>query len=178
MKKSLSDCIWDWFKAFLVAFLIALSIRYFVLIPLKVVGDSMSPTLEPDTYILYSKNKKVDRFDIVLFHDANNQVFIKRVIGLPGETIVYQDDQLFINDKKVSEPFLHNDLDEEQVFTTDFPLSEDLDNNKIPVDSYFVLGDNRPRSKDSRMLGFIPIEAIEGQARLVIYPLNRFSILD
>lgn len=178
MKKSLSDCIWDWFKAFLVAFLIALSIRYFVLIPLKVVGDSMSPTLEPDTYILYSKNKKVDRFDIVLFHDANNQVFIKRVIGLPGETIVYQDDQLFINDKKVSEPFLHNGLDEEQVFTTDFPLSEDLDNNKIPVDSYFVLGDNRPRSKDSRMLGFIPIEAIEGQARLVIYPLNRFSILD
>lgn len=178
MKKSLSDCIWDWFKAFLVAFLIALFIRYFVLIPLKVEGDSMSSTLEPDTYILYSKNKKVDRFDIVLFHDANNQVFIKRVIGLPGETVVYQDDQLFINGKKVSEPFLHNDLEEEQVFTTDYPLSEEMNNKKIPADSYFVLGDNRPRSKDSRMLGFIPIEAIEGQARLVIYPLNQFSMLE
>lgn len=178
MKKSLSDIVWDWFKAFLIAFLIALFIRYFVLIPLKVVGDSMSPTLEPDSYILYSKNKNVDRFDIVLFHDANNQVFIKRVVGLPGETIIYQDDQLFINDKKVSEPFLQDDLNQEQVFTSDFPLPEDLQNKKIPEDSYFVLGDNRPRSKDSRMFGFIPIDAIEGQARLVIYPISQFSILE
>lgn len=175
MKKPLSEILWDWAKATVVAIGLALLVRYFLLIPLQVEGDSMTPALKPDSYLLYHQSKSVNRFDIILFHDDSGVAYIKRVVGLPGETVAYQNDQLYIDGAKISEPFLDNTLQSNQVFTTDFSIIEAVDEQEVPDDHYFVLGDNRPRSKDSRMFGFVPSESVEGKARVIIYPFDQIA---
>lgn len=135
----------------------------------------MAPALEPDSYILYDQSKSVERFDIILFHDDYGMAYIKRVIGLPGETVSYQNDHLYINGEMISEPFLEKSWKTNQVFTADFSISAATEEEVVPVGHYFVLGDNRPRSKDSRMFGFVPVESIEGQARMTIYPLDQLG---
>lgn len=175
MRKSITESLWNWIKAIVVAFGMALIVRYFLLIPVQVEGDSMAPALQPGDYILYHPISSIDRFDIILFHDENGVAYIKRVVGMPGETVVYLNDQLFIDGQQISEPFLSKKSESNQVFTADYSIIEATDVQEVPEHHYFVLGDNRPRSKDSRMFGFVPQEAIEGKARLIIYPFDQFT---
>ena len=86
------------------------------------------------------------------------------IIGLPGEQVEYIDNKLYINGKVVKEKFKHKDTD-------DF-----IPDHKIPADMYFVVGDNRGNSTDSRVLGYIPKQDILGKANFTIYPLNRIGI--
>lgn len=175
MKKPFSEIVWEWTKALVVAIGMALFIRYFVLIPVQVEGDSMEPTLQPASYILYHQLTPIDRFDIILFHDDYGEVYIKRVVGLPGETVAYENDRLYINGELITEPFLKQAREENQIYTTDFSITEAADQQEVPAGHYFVLGDNRPRSKDSRMFGFVPETSVEGKAQVVIYPLNQIA---
>lgn len=168
-----------WLKAVLLALGIASFIKYFIFIPVTVEGISMSPTLQSGDHILYEPFTSIKRFDIILFHDAKGDSYIKRVIGLPGESLYYQEDQLYIDSKPVDDSFLFkkNNIDN-QVFTPDFSLESITGERLIPQDSYFVLGDNRTRSKDSRMFGFVPKSSIEGKAILIFYPFNDFTFLN
>ena len=151
---------------FIIIVIIVLLVKKFIVTPIRVNQSSMNDTLyDKDIMILdkISYNfQKIKRFDIVVIH-RNNEYLIKRVIGLPGEKIEYINNQLYVNDNIVEEKFLHKE-------TKDFKLDE-----FIPDDCYFVLGDNRPDSIDSRMIGFIKKDEILGKTSLVIFPFNHFG---
>ncbi len=149
-----------------------LLIKRFVISPVNVVGDSMYPTLH-DGYVMlldeiYYKFDKLDRFDIVVikYKDSSgkSELIIKRVIGLPGETISYDKGKLYINGKYIKEKFSHAE-------TIDFgPVTLD-------DDEYFVMGDNRPVSKDSRYLGAFKREKIVGKVSIRLFPFNKFGFV-
>src|SRR5690625_878602 len=105
----------DWLKIIIIILLVILFIRMFTFNPLIVEGPSMQPTLVNNDRIIVDKISllfgKPDRFDIVVFHTTSKKNYIKRVIGLPGETIEYRDDQLYVNDTPIEEPFIANNID-------------------------------------------------------------------
>ncbi len=97
----------------------------------------------------------IKRFDVVVFRADNGAILIKRIIGLPGETVRYLDDQLYINGQPVAEPFLKKNIQKDHEtapYTTNFASQELLNQKKLSKDCYFVLGDNRRMSKDIVLL--------------------------
>ena len=140
-------------------------IRIFVCTPINVNGSSMSTTLKDGDIMILNKIglriDGIDRFDIVVIQTDSN-FLIKRVIGLPGETISYKDEKLYINGKVVKDDYNLND-------TGDFESVE------IGKDEYFVMGDNRNVSKDSRLIGTVKKDDIIGKTNFVIFPLNKFG---
>jgi signal peptidase I len=177
--KKMQDGIWDWVKAIILALLLVLIIRFYVFIPLKVEGDSMSPTLAQGNYLLYETFSDIDRFDIIIFSNEDGQTLIKRVIGLPGDSISYSEDQLYLNGEVIEEPFLGTEQQQGMdVFTSDFDLFSLTGVEIVPEDSYFVLGDNRVRSRDSRIFGFVPQADIAGKAAMVYFPFEDFGFIE
>ncbi len=147
--------------------LLIVFIRSFIVTPVRVNGESMYPTLKDREIMLlnkiYYRFNDIKRFDIVVVNTKDEKI-IKRVIGLPGETLKIEDNILYINGQEVKEKFLKEE-------TADFDL-EDLGVTKIPSDSYFVMGDNRNNSKDSRMIGPVKKSQIVGKTKLVIFPFS------
>lgn len=175
-----------WAKALLIAFALAFIVRMFFFAPIVVDGPSMKPTLHNHDQMIVNKFLYAigdpERFDIIVFHATSEQDFIKRVIGLPGEHVAVKDDVLYIDGKKVKEPFLQEIKEQKepnQTLTGDFRL-EDLPGGyeKIPEGYVLVLGDNRNNSADSRVLGLIPQDTIVGKTSFTYWPLERFHILD
>ena len=153
---------------YVVIVIVVALIRTFIITPVQVEGMSMYSTLDDKEILLLKKyDKDYDRFDIVVFN-YNNTKLIKRVIGLPGDTVEYKDNQLYINDKKVTEYFLKNQE------TYDFTL-KDLGYEKVPRGYYFVMGDNRTNSTDSRIIGLVSEKDIEGTTNFAIFPLDKFG---
>lgn len=157
--------------SYLIIILIVILIRSFIITPVRVNGTSMDTTLKDGEIMILNKIKykfkSIERFDIVVVN-YNGEKLIKRVIGLPGETLKYVDSTLYINDEEVDEYFKNQE-------TLDFDI-KDLDYDVIPDNCYMVLGDNRRDSLDSRYLGCIDKKDIIGSANLVLYPFNRFGI--
>ncbi|MEI5995570.1 signal peptidase I [Enterococcus sp. 4G2_DIV0659] len=157
-------------------------LRQFVFTPVIVKGHSMDPTLADGERVIALKNTEIQRFDIVTFPapDEPKKNYIKRVIGLPGDTIEYKEDHLYINGKEVKEPYLDEfkgALTDDEPLTYNFTLTEVTGQKKVPKGEYFVMGDNRRNSKDGRMIGFIPKEKILGDVKFVLWPLNRFGTI-
>lgn len=148
-------------------FLLIIIIRTFIVTPIRVNGDSMNPTLKDGEIMILNKIgysiNGVERFDIVVV-DYNGDKLIKRVIGLPGETLKYENNVLYINGQEIEEPYLNES-------TEDFNITS-LGYSKIPRDCYFVLGDNRDDSKDSRIIGCVSEKQIKGKTSLVILPFS------
>ena len=163
MNKRLKDVM-----EYVIIILAVLLIRTFVATPIRVSGDSMYPTLKDGNIMILNKiGYEVDgleRFDIVVikYHD---KYLIKRVIGFPGDNIKYKDNKLYINDEYVEEPFLEDD-----VVTWDFEMV-----GTVPEDSYFVMGDNRVVSMDSRDLGTFKKSRIIGKTNFTVYPFSNFG---
>ncbi len=149
---------------------IAVLIKLYIFSPVRVNGTSMIPTLlDGDIMILNEIGYRLNglsRFDIAVA-DVDGERLIKRVIGLPGETVEYIDNNLYINGELVVENFKHTDTD-------DFALSE-INHEVIPDNFYFLVGDNRGNSKDSRTIGLIHQSKIIGKTRLIVYPFSRTS---
>lgn len=155
----------------------------YVIIPIRIQGKSMENTLYDENIVfingLGAINGNVDRFDVVVLNcEALNEKIIKRVIGLPGDHIVYKDDKLYINDELVEQDFLDEEFVEYSkkqysvsCFTNDFEI--DVNENEI-----FVLGDNRLKSTDSRDLGCFSFDDIIGKEGIVIYPFSNIKWLD
>lgn len=137
---------------------------------IHVTGSSMEPTIPHDAYVFSLKNKAIKRFDVITFQapDETQSKYIKRVIGLPGEIIEFIDDVLYISGEPVAEKYLttKNGI----IHTDDFQMYEQCGQIIIPPHHYFVLGDNRPISNDSRIFGFISKESIERTATFVLWP--------
>lgn len=173
--------LWEWTKALLIAFAIAVIIRYFLFTPIVVDGESMMPTLNDGDKMIVNKLDKPDRFDIVVFHASEDKDYIKRVIGLPGDYVEYKDDQLYINGKAYDEPYLdeYKSVLTSGTLTNDFTLkSIDPTLEVIPEGHYLVLGDNRRLSSDSRIIGLINEEEIIGTTKIVFWPLNKMRIVE
>lgn len=128
----------------------------------KVEGDSMNPKLSNNDIILYKKNlKEIKRFDIIIVK-VNDDLLIKRVIGLSGEKIEYIDNTLYVNGTIVNEPF-------QKSITKDFCIDDISGDNIIPDNKLLVLGDNRLYSTDSRTFGLIDISDIYGIMLMKIF---------
>lgn len=166
--------------AVLVAVIIFLLLRAYVVQPFQVEGTSMNHTLQNGEQMLMFKMTELNRFDIVVFPDprGSNESYVKRIIGLPGDRLYYQDDQLILNDQVIEEPYLEplKGASEEN-FTQDFNLWDNLGVTSVPEGYYFVLGDNRPYSGDSRQFGFVPIDSVLGEANFIYFPLTEFGLL-
>ncbi len=147
--------------------------RHFLYSPIRVSGSSMEPTLyDADIMILNKIGYKLNglkRFDVVVVNYDNEKI-IKRVIGLPGEHVEYKDDVLYVNGKIIKEDY-------DRKITSDFSL-EDLGEKIIPEDKYLVLGDNRPISKDSRIIGLVDKKDIEGYTSFVLLPVSKFGSIN
>lgn len=150
---------------YIIIIIVVIIIRTFIFTPVVVNGPSMMNTLHNgDVMILDKIGMKlggIKRFDIVVIQTGKTKI-IKRVIGMPGETISYHDNKLYINGKEVSD----NHSNE---------ITYDFEEVKIPDGEYYVLGDNRTDSVDSRILGTIPKNEILGHVTFIIYPFNRFG---
>ncbi|MGO2083866.1 signal peptidase I [Vagococcus sp.] len=167
--------------------IVLILLKVFVFTSVIVSGDSMNPTLVDRERIISLKMTKIDRFDIVTFPapDEPSKKYIKRVIGMPGDTIEYKDDQLYLNGKIYKEPYLDelkkgNDPDllpEGLPVTKDFTLEEVTGQTKVPEGHYFVMGDNRQNSKDSRMIGFIDEATILGDVKFSFWPVSKWGLV-
>lgn len=148
--------------------LLVVLVRVYIVTPVQVSGASMDYTLHDRDIMLLNvinyRFKPIKRFEIVVIR-YEGEALIKRVIGLPGETIKYEDNKLYIDGKYIEEPF----LDEQR--------TDDVKALTIPSGYYFVLGDNRLNSTDSRHLGLISKQQIKGKAQLVIFPFSRFGFV-
>lgn len=154
---------------YLIIIIAVVFIRTFIITPVRVTGNSMYPNYKDgDIMILKKFDNSIDRMEIVVLK-YNGEKLIKRVIGLPGEYIEFKDNELFVNGSKVDDVKL-------EVSTGDFTLN-DLGYDIIPEDYYLVLGDNRPISQDSRMIGLISKKNILGTTDFRIWPLNKIGII-
>lgn len=153
--------------SYIIIIIIVLLIKHYIITPIKVNGNSMNNTLKDKDIMILDKIsyrfQEIKRFDIVVVKKGNDYL-IKRVIGLPGETVEYKNNKLYINGKNIDEKFIHEK-------TNDFIMEE-----KIPDDCYFVVGDNRPVSNDSRYIGVINKKDILGKTSLVIFPFSRIGV--
>ncbi|MBV7390029.1 MULTISPECIES: signal peptidase I [Enterococcus] len=178
MKRFKKEYLWLGLKYLIIALFFGVIIRGFILIPVPVTGNSMSPTLKQSDMVIMEKFTSVKRFDVVVFEQADQTTYIKRVIGLPGDQITYQDDILYVNNQAVSEPYLQKKNASKQMpYTTNFTLRELIGEDRLPEDQYFVLGDNRRISKDSRSFGTVKADEIIGKARFVYYPFSDMKII-
>lgn len=181
-KKASKDLFLEYMPYLIIIFFVVI-IRLFVATPVNVKGSSMSPTLQNgDTMILYKLTKNIrgiKRFDIVVIKTDSGDL-IKRVIGLPGDKIKYE--VKYVNEEKTGVLTINGEVVEEKFLTTSKKIgtcetnwticSEEI---TVPEGEYFVMGDNRDDSKDSRMIGTIPFKDVKGTTELILFPFNRFG---
>lgn len=141
-----------------ISFATVFGITHYVVQPVKVEGDSMYPTYENGQIgvsVIAGKDH-IERFDVVILNTNDGKKIVKRVIGLPGETLEYKDDVLHINGVSTAETF----LDKEYVVSGNMPFTSDIEAITLAEDEYYCLGDNRWVSKDSRYYGPFKAESI------------------
>ena len=191
-KKTVWQEILSWVLTLLAAVVIASMVRLFIFEPVRVDGGSMNTTLKDGEVMLVTKPEillgRMQRGDVIIcrFPDRNSTarlkiaapldialvshtLFVKRLVGLPGDTVAVQGGHLYLNDKMVDEPYVDEERFGGKVFER-YTLGED---------EYFVLGDNRAGSHDSRYseVGPITRDMIVGHAKVVILPLNKIRVI-
>ncbi len=175
-RREIARDLWETIKFIVLAAIIVIPIRLFVFQPFIVSGESMYPTFHNGDYLIVDELSyrfhEPRRGDVIVFRYPNDpkRFFIKRVIGLPGETIVFKDRAVYLktadqpNETLLDEPYLKQ-------------ITIPGENKEVTVDPehYFVMGDNRGASSDSRSWGQLPKENITGAAGLRLLPLADIS---
>ncbi|MBD3948916.1 signal peptidase I [Tuanshanicoccus lijuaniae] len=166
---------------FLVVFAVVWGIQKTIVQPFKVDGHSMDYTLQHGERLFMWKLANIDRFDVVILKAPSNpeeKLYVKRVIGLPGDTVEVKDNKLILNGKAMDEPYLaQKQAEYSGNFTEDFNLESITGKAKIPEGYVFVMGDNRQNSLDGRSFGLIPMDYIIGEADVVMWPVNKLGML-
>jgi signal peptidase I len=164
-----------WMRDLLLSVVIAIVVILFLYQPVKVEGTSMMPALQDQERIFINKFVyrfgfgKIERGDMVVFWYPNDPTksYIKRVIGLPGDTVEVNDGTVLVNGKAVEERYVPDEYRDHQ---SSAPM-------KVPGDNYFVLGDHRSSSNDSRAWGTVPSNLIYGKAVFVYWPIAKLGVL-
>ncbi|NQN49212.1 signal peptidase I [Streptococcus suis] len=188
----------------LILFMIALfASRYFLWDPVSVDGHSMDPTLQHQEKLIMFKTTSIDRFDIVVASetdsDGTEKLIVKRVVGMPGDNIRYENDVLYINNHEVDEPYLDeylaafqkDKLQEEYAYNKQFQavaqtahaFTQDANGSvnfslTVPEGQYYLLGDDRLVSLDSRSVGTFARDNIKGEVVFRMWPVNRIGTVD
>jgi signal peptidase I len=178
-------CLLEIAETLVLTLIIFFVIQTFVAQPYKVQQQSMEHTLEPDQYVLVDKlTPRFDTYkrgDIVVFTPPDSLVvddptpFIKRVIGVGGDTVDIHDGAVFINGTNLAEPYLYADAPGDPVQST--TVSGDQHSWVIAPGDVFLLGDHRENSSDSRVFGTVAVNKVIGRAWLRYWPLGVFGIL-
>lgn len=176
IKEEKKESIWDLVKFAIIAILIVIPVRVFIAQPFIVSGASMFPTFKDSNYLIIDeisyRAKEPERNDVIVFRypEDTKKFFIKRIIGLPNETVKINGSEITIINKehpegfKLLEPYVKN--------TSSNELTYDLKNGE-----YYVMGDNRSASSDSRFWGPVKKDLIIGKAFLRLLPLNNIEFL-
>lgn len=177
LQKKQVNSWWELIKFAIITFLIIFPIRMFVIQPFIVSGESMVPTFHDRDYLIVDELSYrfhlPQRGDVIVFHPPNQPkgvFYIKRVIGLPGETVTLKGSKVIITggthteELILREPYIQN--------VTSENMSVTVGENEL-----FVLGDNRPRSSDSRVWGKLPLENVTGRALFRLYPFRSIDYL-
>jgi signal peptidase I len=180
----------EYLEPIVIAILIALFIRTFVVQAFKIPSGSMEPTLLVGDYLLVNKfiyglripytnikvfqYKKPQRGDIVVFIYPKDPTkdFIKRVIGTEGEKVQILRNQIYINDRLIDDPWGHFQISQQLGY---FPMMENFGPVVVPHHVLFVLGDNRDNSQDSRFWGYVDLNAVLGKALIIYFSWNRYA---
>lgn len=174
-KRSIIKELLQWAAAFIAAIAAALLINNFVIVNAQIPSSSMEDTIMPGDRVFGNRLTYVlgepERFDIIIFRypDDESQLFIKRIIGLPGETVEIRDGHIYING---------SDTPLEDVETKE-PMEGSFGPYTVPEDCYFVMGDNRNNSRDSRYWEhtFVTEDEILGKAVFRYWPVNKMKFL-
>ena len=154
---------------YLAIILLVVFLRTFIITPVRVDGKSMNPTLENGQILLLEKiNSNYKRFDIVVInYEENGQTekLIKRIIGLPGETVEIKDNKIYIDEVEINDDYAYGETSDYEKITLD-------------DDEYFILGDNRLISKDSRYFGPVKKDDLMGEAVFRLWPFSSFGLID
>jgi len=165
--------LWEFVKVLIISVAIVLPIRAYVAQPFIVSGSSMEPNFHDGEYLVIDELsyqfRKPERGEVIVFRFPLNprEFFIKRIIGLPGETIQIENSKIIIDGSLLSEPYLPATF--ETAPDTKVTLLEN---------QYFVLGDNRGHSSDSRVWGVLERSKMMGRALLRLWPLSRIGIIN
>jgi len=168
----MSKEIRSWIVVILLAFIVAFLVRSFIVQPYRIEMTSMEGTLHPNDLALVDKLsykiRSPKRGEIIIFTPPidKKSKYIKRVIGLPGETIEIRNNTVYINGKALNEPYLHS------------PMLRDYGPEKIKEGYVFAMGDNRSVSLDSRYFGSISTKTIIGRAIVVYWPFKHIENLN
>ena len=167
----------EWAEAIAIAVVLALAIRTFVVQAFKIPSGSMLPTLQIGDHILVNKFiywfTAPERGDIIVFKFPQDEGrdFIKRVIGLPGEVIEIRGKQVFIDGRPLEEPYvIHLDA---QIMSNPHSPRDHFGPVKVPEGQFFVMGDNRDHSMDSRFWGFLDLKKVKGKAFIIYWSWDR-----
>lgn len=148
---------------YIVIVVVVVLIRTFIITPVRVDGDSMKNTLKNGDILLLYKLGSINRLDIiVLDEEKDNEKIIKRVIGLPGETVAIKKGKIYINDKVIDDKYAYGE-------------TSDYDKVTLEDEEYFILGDNRLISKDSRYFGPIKENEIKGKIVFRLFPFTKIG---
>ncbi len=148
---------------YIIIIVVVVFVRTFIITPVKVNGTSMYPTLEGNEIMLLNKLGKIDRFDIVVVElDDDTSNLIKRVIGLPGETIKITNNKIYINGEAIEDKYGYGNT---------YSVEETI----LGEDEYFIMGDNRIVSLDSRAFGKINRREIKGTTNFIMYPFSKIG---
>lgn len=189
---------WGLFILFITILILS---RWLIWSPVTVDGHSMDPTLQDKEHLIMLKTTGIERFDIVVVGEKDEtgeeKLIVKRIIGMPGDTIRYEKDTLYINDKQVDEPYLDNykaafakdKLQSTYSYNVQFQTiaraasaftmdasAQDTFTVEVPEGQYYLLGDDRLVSKDSRSVGTFEKSAIKGEVVLRMWPFDRFRL--
>ena len=146
---------------YVIILIVVVLFRTFIATPVVVDGPSMQPTLKGGELMILNKRSKIDRFDIVVVNNGKEDI-IKRVIAMPGETISCEDGKIYVNDHLQEEEYSRG-------------TTSDFKKVTLKDDEYYVLGDNRTNSADSRIYGPFNAKKVKGRANLVIFPFSKFG---